>query len=78
LITVRIPKSLHDSICKEANDLQVSVNKLCITRLLQRVDRSLIPSSTQKRRGRRPGAEYAKATAAASEMPSVDADSASS
>ena len=78
MITVRIPKSLHDSICKEANDLQVSVNKLCITRLIQRVDRSLIPSSTQKRRGRRPGAEYAKATAAASAMPSVDADSASS
>ncbi|MFN7732487.1 MAG: hypothetical protein ACK5OB_11335 [Pirellula sp.] len=60
MITVRIPSSLHDSICKEANDLQVSVNKLCITRLVQRVDRELIPSSAQKRRGRRPGAEYAK------------------
>ncbi len=62
MITVRIPKSLHDAICDEANQLSVSVNKLCITRLLQRVDRSLIPSSTQKRRGRRPGAAYAKAT----------------
>jgi predicted HicB family RNase H-like nuclease len=31
MITVRIPKSLHDSICAEANELAVSVNKLCIT-----------------------------------------------
>ena len=78
MITVRIPKSLHDSICKEANDLQVSVNKLCITRLLQRVDRSLIPSSSHKRRGRRPGAEYAKAAAAESAVQSAGAESASS
>jgi hypothetical protein len=60
MITVRIPKSLHDTICAEANDLEVSVNKLCVTRLLQRIDRQLIPTSTQKRRGRRPGAEYSK------------------
>lgn len=60
MITIRIPKSLHDSICKEANDLQVSVNKLCITRLVQRVDRALIPTSGQKRRGRRPGADYSR------------------
>jgi hypothetical protein len=66
MITVRIPKSLHDSICKEANDLQVSVNKLCITRLVQRVDRGQIPTSAQKRRGRRPGAEYARPAATAS------------
>lgn len=65
MITVRIPKSLHDSICQEANDLHVSVNKLCITRMVQRVDRNLIPTSNQKRRGRRPGAEYSKASASA-------------
>ncbi|MCE3017099.1 MAG: hypothetical protein LW870_14665 [Pirellula sp.] len=55
MITVRIPKSLHDSICDEANELAVSVNKLCISRLLQKVDKSMIPTSSQKRRGRRPG-----------------------
>jgi hypothetical protein len=66
MITVRIPKSLHDSICLEANDLQVSVNKLCVTRMLQRVDRQLIPTSTQKRRGRRPGAEYTKTSTSVS------------
>jgi hypothetical protein len=56
MITVRMPKSLHDSICEEANALAVSVNKLCISRMLQRVDPAMIPSSTQRRRGRRPGA----------------------
>jgi predicted HicB family RNase H-like nuclease len=55
MITVRIPKSLHDSICEEANRLSVSVNKLCISRLLQKIDVKMIPTSVQKRRGRRPG-----------------------
>lgn len=55
MITVRIPKSLHDAICAEANNLCVSVNKLCISRMLQKVDPAMIPSSAQKRRGRRPG-----------------------
>ncbi len=62
MITVRLPKSLHDHICWEANDLKVSVNKLCITRMLQRVDRKMIPTSTKKRRGRRPGADYTRST----------------
>jgi len=60
MITVRIPKSLHDSICEEANELAVSVNKLCISRLLQKVDPSMIPLSSQKRRGRRPGSAGTK------------------
>ncbi|MCY3004456.1 MAG: hypothetical protein NTV29_00595 [Planctomycetota bacterium] len=60
MITVRIPKSLHDRICKEANELDVSVNKLCISRLLQKVETSMLPVSAKKRRGRRPGAQYHK------------------
>ncbi|MCU0715189.1 MAG: hypothetical protein MUD03_03580 [Pirellula sp.] len=63
MITVRIPKSLHDAICDEANVLAVSVNKLCISRLLQRVDKTMIPSSSQKRRGRRPGSAGSKNSA---------------
>lgn len=63
MITVRMPKTLHDAICAEANDLDVSVNKLCITRMLQKVDYSMIPSSSQKRRGRRPGAAVTKVIA---------------
>lgn len=60
MITVRIPKSLHDSICAEANDLQVSVNKLCISRMLQKLDPAMVPACGQKRRGRRPGGSAAK------------------
>jgi hypothetical protein len=63
MITIRIPKSLHDRICAEANELDVSVNKLAITRLLQRVDLTMLPLSSQKRRGRRPGAAYHKQAA---------------
>ncbi len=63
MITVRIPKSLHDAICDEANELSVSVNKLCISRLLQKVDPAMIPSSSQKRRGRRPGSAGANLAA---------------
>jgi predicted HicB family RNase H-like nuclease len=60
MITIRIPRSLHDSLCKESNDLEISVNKLCITRLVQRVDLSMLPTCPQKRRGRRPGPDYHK------------------
>ena len=74
MITVRIPKSLHDSICNEANRLAVSVNKLCISRLLQKIDKTMIPTSTQKRRGRRPGTAAGKKTKARSESDSVVAE----
>jgi hypothetical protein len=38
----------------------MQVNKLCITRMLQKVDTSMLPISAKKRRGRRPGAQYHK------------------
>lgn len=56
MITIRIPMTLHDAICDEANDLKVSVNKLCISRMLQPLDTRMIPNCKNKRRGRRPGA----------------------
>ena len=74
MITVRIPKSLHDSICNEANRLAVSVNKLCISRLLQKVDRNMIPTSAQKRRGRRPGSAAGKKLSARTESEVVVAE----
>jgi hypothetical protein len=37
VITVRLPKSLHESLSKEAHDRMTSMNKLCITKLLQEV-----------------------------------------
>ncbi len=56
MITIRLPMTLHNAICAEANELKVSVNKLCISRMLQQLDDRMIPSCKNKRRGRRPGA----------------------
>jgi predicted HicB family RNase H-like nuclease len=56
MITIRLPMTLHKAICDEANELQVSVNKLCISRMLQPLDSRTIPVCKNKRRGRRPGA----------------------
>ena len=44
VITVRLPKSLHESLRTEAHERKTSMNKLCISKLLQMVDAGLIPS----------------------------------
>lgn len=43
VITVRLPQSLHDALRIEAFSMQTSVNKLCISKLLQQVDGELVP-----------------------------------
>ena len=43
VITVRIPKSLHEALRAEAHDHHTSMNKLCISKLLQFIDNELIP-----------------------------------
>ena len=42
MITVRLPESLHASLMQEANDLNTSMNKLCISKLLQIIDKELV------------------------------------
>ena len=44
VITVRLPKSLHESLRTEAHERKASMNKLCISKLLQIVDEGLIPN----------------------------------
>lgn len=44
VITVRLPKSLHESLRNEAHERKTSMNKLCISKLLQMVDEGLIPA----------------------------------
>jgi predicted HicB family RNase H-like nuclease len=44
VITVRLPESLHESLRVEAYERQTSMNKLCISKLLQMVDEDLVPS----------------------------------
>jgi predicted HicB family RNase H-like nuclease len=45
VITVRLPKSLHESLRAEAHDRHTSMNKLCISKLLQVVDDDLVPAA---------------------------------
>jgi predicted HicB family RNase H-like nuclease len=48
VITVRLPASLHKSLQTEAYDRETSMNKLCISKLLQVIDGGLIPSGEKK------------------------------
>ncbi len=54
MITVRLPKSLHEALCDEALRLGISVNRLCISRMLQLLDPKMIPETGTKPRGRKP------------------------
>lgn len=45
VITVRLPKSLHESLRSEAHDRKRSMNQLCIAKLLQVLDPAEGPPS---------------------------------
>ena len=44
VITVRLPKSMHEFLRAEAHEQHTSMNKLCISKLLQMIDGSLVPT----------------------------------
>lgn len=44
VITVRLPKSMHEALRVEAHEHHTSMNKLCISKLLQFIDNELIPN----------------------------------
>ncbi len=48
VITVRLPKSLHESLRAEAHERHTSMNKLCISKLLQVVDDELVPAEVSE------------------------------
>lgn len=65
MITVRLPKSLHEALCDEALRMGISVNRLCISRMLQLLDPKMIPETGTKPRGRKPRSRTSvKSTAA--------------
>jgi predicted HicB family RNase H-like nuclease len=43
VITVRMPKSLHESLQEEAYDHRTSMNKLCISKLLRIIEQESVP-----------------------------------
>ena len=55
MITIRIPKSLHDALKDESEEMTLSINKLCISKLLQHIDSRFVPIQQGRRRGRTPG-----------------------
>ena len=44
VITVRLPKSLHEALKTEAHDRKTSMNQLCISKLLQVIDGEFVVS----------------------------------
>jgi predicted HicB family RNase H-like nuclease len=44
VITVRLPKSLHEALRIEAHEHRTSMNKLCVSKLLQFIDNENVPS----------------------------------
>ncbi|MCM2372792.1 hypothetical protein [Aporhodopirellula aestuarii] len=55
VITIRIPRSMHEATIREANELELSINAYCVTKLLQPANARFTPLESGKRRGRRPG-----------------------
>ena len=43
VITVRLPKSLHEALMTEAYEHHTSMNKLCISKLIQIIDSGMVP-----------------------------------
>ncbi len=55
VITIRIPRSMHEATIREAEELELSINAYCVTKLLQPANARFTPLESGKRRGRRPG-----------------------
>ena len=48
VITIRLPKSMHEALRNEAHEHKTSMNQLCISKLLQFIDAELVPSETPR------------------------------
>lgn len=65
VITVRLPKSMHEYLRTEAHDMHTSMNKLCISKLLQVVEQDMIPAektSPARRRASSPAPQAPQST----------------
>jgi len=58
VITVRLPKSMHEYLRTEAHDLRTSMNKLCISKLLQVIEEDMIPNERTGGGSNSPGANH--------------------
>ena len=51
VITVRLPKSLHEFLKVEAHGRKTSINQLCISKLLQVIDEQNVPAEQRSAAG---------------------------
>ena len=45
MITVRLPASIHKALAAEAEEMGASMNQLCISKLIQLIETSLVPGA---------------------------------
>ncbi len=50
VITVRLPKSLHEALSVEATEHSTSVNQLCISKLVRMIEDNLVPAGNPPRK----------------------------
>jgi predicted HicB family RNase H-like nuclease len=72
VITVRLPKSLHEALRHEAHNHKTSMNKLCISKLLQVIDGELVPSDFERPDGEDVSERRRQVRAKASAAPVAD------
>jgi len=60
VITVRLPKSLHEALREESHEYRTSMNRLCISKLIQFIDHELVPTEQYKRAAALEGTETKK------------------
>lgn len=65
VITVRLPKSMHEYLRTEAHDLRTSMNKLCISKLLQVIGEDMIPNERSGGEAPAPAPRLSQGTAPA-------------
>lgn len=71
VITVRLPKSMHEYLRTEAHDMRTSMNKLCISKLLQVVEQDMIPAERSGPPKRRTSPAQAPSVAAPTGAPTA-------
>jgi hypothetical protein len=74
MITIRIPKSLHELLRDESESCELSINKLCISKLLQPIDPRFVPEQQGRRRGRRPGPQGSRGNGSRGHRSNASAD----
>jgi len=48
VITIRVPRSMHESLRIEAHEYHTTMNKLCISKLLQFIDTENVPTAIEE------------------------------